>query len=82
MLRGSISKRRRPGRIPKEMARFVNWFNRTAPVLRIDPPVRGRKRARRRALSEKAATILPRRKGYYAALQKASRTLEVTPWLM
>jgi Fic family protein len=56
------------GRVPKEMARCEM----------VQPDLPGG----REPLPGLAATILPRRKGFYAALEKASRTLEVTPWLM
>jgi Fic family protein len=99
-------------RIPKEMARFVTWFNRTAPAGReplpaltragiahlyfesIHPFEDGNGRIGR-AIAEKAlaqsfghptlialaATILSRRKQYYAALEAANKGNEVTAWL-
>ena len=99
-------------RVPKEMTRFVKWFNRTAPDGReplpaltrsgiahlyfesIHPFEDGNGRTGR-AISEKAlaqslgqptltalaATILIRRKSYYAALEKANKGNEVTAWL-
>ena len=98
--------------VPKEMARFVKWFNRTAPTGReplpaltragiahlyfesIHPFEDGNGRIGR-AISEKAlaqsvgrptltalaATILARRKAYYAALEAANKGNNVTPWL-
>ena len=98
--------------VPKEMKRFVKWFNRTAsnggeplPALTragiahlyfesIHPFEDGNGRIGR-AISEKAlaqslghptltalaATILVRRKGYYAALEAANKRNEITPWL-
>jgi Fic family protein len=98
--------------VPKEMKRFVKWFNRTAPT--GDEPLPALTRAGiahlyfesihpfedgngriGRAISEKAlaqslgqptltalaATILVRRKGYYAALEAANKRNEITPWL-
>jgi Fic family protein len=98
--------------IPDEMARFVTWFNRTAPAGRhplpaltragiahlyfesIHPFEDGNGRIGR-AIAEKAlaqyfghptlialaATILSRRKTYYAALEAANKGNEVTAWL-
>jgi Fic family protein len=98
--------------VPKEMKRFVKWFNRTAPTggeplpaltragiahlyfESIHPFEDGNGRIGR-AISEKAlaqslghptltalaATILMRRKGYYAALEAANKQNEITPWL-
>jgi Fic family protein len=98
---------------PKEMARFVNWFNRTRPgggaplptltragiahlyFESIHPFEDGNGRIGR-AISEKAlaqslgqptltvlaATILTRRKEYYAALEEANRKSEITRWLL
>jgi Fic family protein len=98
--------------VPKEMTRFVAWFNRTAPtgadplpaVTRagiahlyfesIHPFEDGNGRIGR-ALSEKAlaqcvgrpsltalaATILSRRKQYYAELEIANKSNEITRWL-
>jgi len=99
-------------KVPKEMTRFIKWFNRTAPNGReplpaltragiahlyfesIHPFEDGNGRVGR-AIAEKAlaqcfghptltalsTTILLRRKAYYAALERASRSNEVTPWL-
>jgi len=99
-------------KIPQEMARFVAWFNRTAPVggeslpaltraglahfyfESIHPFEDGNGRIGR-AIAEKAlaqsfgqptltalaTTILARRKGYYAALEAANKSNEVTAWL-
>jgi Fic family protein len=104
-------------KIPKEMARFIAWFNHTwlnrnaprgskpLPALTraglahlyfesIHPFEDGNGRLGR-AIAEKvlaqsfgqptltalAATILVRRKGYYAALEAANKSNEVTPWL-
>ncbi len=98
--------------VPKEMAGFVEWFNRTGPAgaepmpaltragiahvyfEAIHPFEDGNGRVGR-AISEKAlaqrldqppltalaATILLRRKGYYAALEAANKGNEITPWL-
>ncbi len=98
--------------VPKEMARFVDWFNRTAPTgpehlsaltragiahlyfESIHPFEDGNGRIGR-AIAEKAlaqgfgqptlialaATILLRRKAYYAALEAANKNNEVTAWL-
>jgi Fic family protein len=98
--------------VPKEMKRFVKWFNRTAPsgaepiaaltragiahlyFESIHPFEDGNGRIGR-AIAEKAlaqslghptltalaATILVRRKGYYAALEAANKRNEITPWL-
>lgn len=99
-------------RLPEEMARFLDWFNRTAPsgadplpaLTRagiahlyfecIHPFEDGNGRIGR-AIAEKvlaqgfgqptltalAATILLRRKAYYAALEAANKSNEVTAWL-
>jgi len=99
-------------KIPKEMARFVAWSNRTAPAgseplpaltragiahlyfESIHPFEDGNGRIGR-AIAEKAlaqsfghptvialaATILSRRKAYYAALEAANKGNEVTAWL-
>ena len=99
-------------RLPKEMARFLAWFNRTSPqgsnklpaltraglahlyFESIHPFEDGNGRIGR-AIAEKAlaqslgrptlsalaATILLRRKAYYAALEAANKSNEVTPWL-
>lgn len=99
-------------RVSKEMARFVKWFNRTAPggtealpaltragiahlyFESIHPFEDGNGRIGR-AIAEKAlaqslgrptlialaATILIRRKEYYAALEAANKENEVTRWL-
>ena len=99
-------------RVPEEMARFVTWFNRTAPAgskplpaltragiahlyfESIHPFEDGNGRIGR-AIAEKAlaqsfgqptlialaATILSRRKAYYAALEAANKGNEVTAWL-
>ncbi len=98
--------------VPQEMARFVRWFNRTAPggveglpaltragiahlyFESIHPFEDGNGRIGR-AISEKAlaqsvgqptltalaATILIRRKEYYAALESANKANEITLWL-
>lgn len=99
-------------RIPKEMTRFVKWFNRTQPGGKAPLPALTRAGIAHlyfecihpfedgngrvgRAISEKAlaqslrqptltalaTTILIRRKGYYAALEKANKDNEVTAWL-
>lgn len=100
------------GRVPKEMTRFIQWFNRTAPSGReplpaltragiahiyfesIHPFEDGNGRIGR-AISEKtlaqsaghptltalAATILIRRKAYYAALEAANKENDLTNWL-
>jgi Fic family protein len=99
-------------KVPKEMARFVKWFNRTAPSGKeplpaltragiahlyfesIHPFEDGNGRVGR-AISEKAlaqslgqptltalaATMLIRRKAYYASLESSSKDNEVTGWL-
>jgi Fic family protein len=99
-------------KIPREMVRFVTWFNRTAragseplPALTraaiahlyfesIHPFEDGNGRIGR-AIAEKAlaqsfghptlialaATILSRRKAFYAALEAANKKNEVTAWL-
>ncbi len=99
-------------KIPKEMARFAAWFNRTAPAgseplpaltragiahfyfESIHPFEDGNGRIGR-AIAEKAlaqcfgrptlialaATILSRRKAYYAALEAANKRNDVTTWL-
>lgn len=97
--------------LPKEMSRFIEWFNRTAPggeplpaVIRagiahlyfvsIHPFEDGNGRICR-AISEKAlaqglgqptltalaATILAKRKEYYAVLEAANKSNEITKWL-
>ena len=98
-------------RVPAEMTRFVDWFNRTTPNGReplpaltragiahlyfesIHPFEDGNGRIGR-AISEKALaqsagrptltalaeTILIRRKGYYAALEAANKSNEITNW--
>jgi len=99
-------------RVPSEMARFIEWFNRSAPrgveplpaltragvvhlyFESIHPFEDGNGRIGR-ALAEKslaqnlgqppliamAATILPRRGWYYAALEAANKKNEITDWL-
>ena len=99
-------------KVPEEMARFVDWFNRTAPAggeplpaltragiahlyfESIHPFEDGNGRIGR-AIAEKAlaqcfgqptltalaATILSRRKAYYAALEAANKSNELTAWL-
>jgi Fic family protein len=99
-------------KVPKEMARFVKWFKRTAPAGEeplpaltragiahlyfesIHPFEDGNGRIGR-AIAEKAlgqsfgapplialaATILTKRKAYYAALEAASKTNNVAAWL-
>jgi Fic family protein len=98
--------------VPREMARFVAWFNRSAPggsehlpaltragiahlyFESVHPFEDGNGRIGR-AIAEKvlaqsfgqptlialAATILSRRKAYYAALEAANKGNEVTAWL-
>jgi Fic family protein len=98
--------------VPGEMARFVRWFNGTAPsggaplpaltragiahlyFISIHPFEDGNGRIGR-AIAEKAlaqslgqptltalaATILVRRKAYYAALEAANKSNDVTAWL-
>ncbi len=99
-------------KVPKEMARFVKWFQRTAPdgsnplpaltgagiahiyFESIHPFEDGNGRIGRAisakaltlpsgqpALTALAATILIRRKSYYAALEAANKEIELTPWL-
>jgi Fic family protein len=99
-------------RVGEEMARFVTWFNRTAPVGSEPAPALPRAGIAHlyfesihpfedgngricRAIAEKAlaqcfghptlialaATILSRRKQYYAALEAANKGNEVTAWL-
>ncbi len=101
------------GRVPKEMARYIKWFNASRaggkeeiknPLVRaavshlyfesIHPFEAGNGRIGR-ALSEKALsqgiglpvllslsrTIERRRKDYYAALQKGSKSKEITGWV-
>src|SRR6266849_2543665 len=99
-------------KVPEEMARFLDWFNRTAPsgadslpaltragiahlyFESVHPFEDGNGRIGR-AIAEKAlaqgfgqptltalaATILLRRKAYYAALEAANKNNEVTAWL-
>jgi Fic family protein len=99
-------------RVPDEMARFMAWFNRSAPAgseplpaltragiahlyfETVHPFEDGNGRIGR-AIAEKAvaqsfgqptlialaATILSRRKAYYAALEAANQGNEVTAWL-
>jgi Fic family protein len=98
--------------VPEEMARFVTWFNRTAPAGSAPLPALTRAGIAHlyfesihpfedgngrigRATAEKAlaqsigqptlialaATILARRKAYYAALEAANQGNEVTAWL-
>lgn len=99
-------------RVTKEMARFVKWFNRTAPDGKEPLPAMTRAGIAHlyfesvhpfedgngrigRAIAEKAlaqaagqptltalaATILIRRKSYYAALEAANQQNDVTDWL-
>ncbi|MCY3817710.1 MAG: Fic family protein [Gammaproteobacteria bacterium] len=98
-------------RIPSEMDRFVDWFNRktetTDPAAALEAaavthlyfecihPFEDGNGRIGRALAEKALarmlgrpTLLPlsaqicrQKKGYYAALNQASRTLDLTEWL-
>jgi Fic family protein len=99
-------------RVPEEMARFVAWFNHTAPADNESLPALTRAGIAHlyfesihpfedgngrigRAIAEKAlaqnfgqptlialaATILSRRKAYYAALEAANQSNEVTAWL-
>jgi Fic family protein len=99
--------------VPDEMARFLDWFARTAPfgssplpaVTRagiahlwfesIHPFEDGNGRIGR-AIAEKAlaqglttpaitgmaGTLLRHRKAYYASLERASQTMEITDWLL
>ncbi len=98
--------------VPKEMARFIKWFNRTAPTGSKPLPALTRAGIAHlyfesihsfedgngrigRAISEKAlaqsvnqptltalaATMLIRRKAYYAALGAANKNVEATRWL-
>src|SRR5712691_7436794 len=99
-------------KVPEEMARFLDWFNRTAPsgadslpaltragiahlyFESVHPFEDGNGRIGR-AIAEKAlaqgfgqptltalaATILVRRKTYYAALEAANKNNEATEWL-
>lgn len=99
-------------RVPREMTRFLDWFNRTAPS-GVDPlpaltragiahlyfetihPFEDGNGRIGRAIAEKAlaqgfgqptltalaATILLRRKAYYAALEAANKSNEVSKWL-
>ncbi len=99
-------------KVPTEMARFIRWFERTAPdgteplpaltraglahlyFVSIHPFEDGNGRIAR-AIAEKAlaqslsqptltalaATILIRRKAYYAALEAANKSNQVTDWL-
>lgn len=99
-------------RVPEEMARFLDWFNRTGPsgteplpaltragiahlyFESIHPFEDGNGRIGR-AISEKAlaqglgsptltalaATILLRRRSYYASLEASNRHNEITEWL-
>lgn len=99
--------------VPDEMARFLDWFARTAP--RGDNPLPAVTRAGvahlwfesihpfedgngrvGRAIGEKAlaqglsapvitgmaGTLLKHRKAYYAGLEQASQSLEITDWLI
>jgi Fic family protein len=91
--------------VPREMANFIRWFNRSPPTLVragiahlcfvcIHPLEDGNGRIGR-AISEKAlaqrfgqptltglaATILLRRKEYYAVLEAANKGNEITQWL-
>ena len=98
-------------RVPSEMARFIEWFNESAPggsqplpaltraaiahlyFESIHPFEDGNGRLGR-AISEKAlaqsvghptlsalaATLLLRRKSYYATLESASKTIEISEW--
>lgn len=99
-------------KVPIEMKRFIEWFNRTAPGSPEPSPALTRAGTAHlyfesvhpfedgngrigRALAEKsfaqslgrpslialAATILARRERYYAALEAANKTNEITEWL-
>ena len=95
--------------VPKEMKRFLRWFNQTAPALdgvtragiahlwfeSIHPFEDGNGRIGRaiaelalsRALGQPALIALSsalenHRKRYYDELGRASRSLEITPWLV
>jgi Fic family protein len=101
------------GSVKAEMARFIDWFNRTGPggvsplpiltraaithlyFVLIHPFEDGNGRIAR-ALAEKAlaqglgqptllalaATILLRRVSYYAALEVANKTMDITDWIV
>jgi Fic family protein len=99
-------------KVPSEMRRFIEWFNRTAPGVQEALPAIARAGAAHlyfesihpfedgngrigRALAEKslaqslgqpslialAATILYKRARYYAALEAANKSNEITEWL-